>query len=100
MRASFFSILFVRRPGRPVLDPFRERVDRFRTQLRPLLRHARAGAVAPDRVDEQTRLGIAWYDRGTILAAFDERFARIDPQPAVFIIEMALAARVEQDRAD
>jgi len=51
-------------------------------------------------VNQKARLRIAGDDRRPVLAAIDQRLARIDPLPAVLVVEMTLAAGVEEDGAD
>ena len=87
-----------RRPGGAHLDPCGDRLDRRIAEL-ALGGHLDLGVRLADRLDEQARVRVAGYDRGTALSSFDQRFAGVEPQRSRLLLRaVARQARVDQDR--
>src|SRR5207302_972429 len=74
-----------RGPRRPLADPGGEVAGN--PGVEPLAgRHLEVGVLVADRLDQQARSGVARHDRRPMLAALDERLARIHPQAAAGLL--------------
>ncbi len=91
---------FVRRvgPGGTHLDPAGERLDLLGGEL-PLGGHL--GPLVADGREQGALLGIARHDRGTGIAAREDRGPRVEPQPRLDLgRSVAAGAAFDEDRAN
>jgi hypothetical protein len=84
-----------------LIDPGAEQADLFGGQAGALFGHDAVGVKALDKRDEETICAFAWHDNGARIAAFKQRFARVDAEAAfVFAAGVTLDATGFEDGFD